>query len=185
MQDEIWKPIKGYEGLYEVSNLGRVKSLRREMDSKIKHNKKIIKKEKIIKNISDKDNYLYCSLHKNGLRTNKRVHRLVAEAFLSEYDDSLEINHLDCNRINNKVDNLELCTRKSNMEHASKMGRMKPINKKKVCQYGKDKILIKSYESIALASKCVGISPTNISLAINKKIKTAGGYIWRCENEQI
>lgn len=95
---EIWKNIKDYEGLYQVSNLGNVKSL--------KTNKCLY--------YSKSKNYLRVGLNKNGIRRGYSIHRLVAQTFIPNPDNLPCINHKDCNGHNNKVDNLEWCTYKYN-----------------------------------------------------------------------
>ena len=95
---EIWKDIKDYEGLYQVSNLGNVKSL--------KTNKNLY--------YSKSKNYLRVSLNKNGIRKGYSIHRLVAQAFIPNPNNYPCVNHKDCNGNNNKVNNLEWCTYKQN-----------------------------------------------------------------------
>ena len=102
--EEIWKDIKGYEGLYQVSNLGNVKSL----------NYNRTGQEGLIKACNDKYGYLILSLHINGKRKTYKIHRLVAQAFLEDYSEELEVDHIDTNRKNNNVKNLKMCTRKEN-----------------------------------------------------------------------
>jgi hypothetical protein len=99
---EIWKDIQEYEGLYQVSNLGNVKSI---------HNSKTI----ILKPRKIKDGYLMVSLYKHNKPKNCQIHRLVAKHFLNNYDEKLEVNHIDYNKENNTVDNLEMITRYDNV----------------------------------------------------------------------
>lgn len=179
---EIWKPIKGYEGLYEVSNFGRVKSLERKQRVNIKNNNEITRKEKMLKLVIDKDGYARCMLYKNQKQKCKQVHRLVAQAYLNDYSDNLEVNHKDCNRQNNCVLNLEMCTRKQNMEYASRLNRMDG-HKKRVLQYTKDFVFIKEFSSVTEAAYCVGTSIANICKALRNTEKTASGYKWRYADE--
>lgn len=102
MDKEIWKDIVDYEGLYQVSNLGHIKSF---------HNNK----ERILKPRKVKDGYLMICLYKKGKGKNFQVHRLVAKYFIKDYDENLEVNHKDYNKENNKVDNLEMMTRIQNV----------------------------------------------------------------------
>lgn len=107
---EIWKDIKGYEGLYQVSNLGRVKSLK---VSKIKS-------ERIRKSYQQSSGYISIVLCKNGKAVNHKVHRLVASAFIDNPNNLPEINHKDENKANNKVDNLEWCDSSYNKNYGTR-----------------------------------------------------------------
>lgn len=112
--DEVWKDVGGYEGLYQVSNLGRIRRL-------LFVNNVCVKPKETIVTPSVKDNdYLYISLHKNGYRKNKYVHRLVAEAFLPNPNNHPVVNHIDYDVTNNSVDNLEWCSQKHNAIHSAK-----------------------------------------------------------------
>lgn len=116
MSKEEWKDIQGYEGLYQVSNLGRVKSLER--ITKIP-NAKRIEKEKIRK-LGTRNGYFVINLMKNNKRKSFQVHRLVAEAFIDNPQDKPFVNHIDYNKKNNNVYNLEWCTQKENVHHSIK-----------------------------------------------------------------
>ena len=157
--NEEWRWIKGYEGLYQVSNLGRVKS--------------IYKKEHLFKPYKNKKGYLIVCLTKNKKSKILRVHRLVAQAFLPNPHNYKEINHKDENKENNYLENLEWCDRKYNCNWGK---RNKKISKP-VLQYDLHNNLIKTWDSIAQAQK--ELKCYNISHCINNKRKTAGGYIWR------
>ena len=108
---EIWKDIKGYEGLYQVSNKGRIKSL----------NYRRTGKEGILKGVPTKYGYLMVTLYKKGEKPEHfSVHRLVAEAFIPNHDNLPEVNHIDENKENNHVKNLEWCDRKYNMNYGTR-----------------------------------------------------------------
>jgi hypothetical protein len=119
--DEIWKDIKGHEGLYQVSNLGRVKSLKREVFHR-KGNLNI--KERILKPHKSglKNNIYYDVFLSNQVIKQIKIHRLVAETFLGNPDKKEQINHVDGNKLNNNVDNLEWVTAKENTVHAWENG---------------------------------------------------------------
>ena len=125
--EEIWKDIKGYEGLYQVSNLGRVKSLKYHRGSR----------EQILKPKITKDGYYETALCHNKKYKYIRTHRLVAMAFCKNPYNKLEVNHKDGNKLNNYADNLEWVTSSENHKHAYKIGLQKIsggalLNRKKV-----------------------------------------------------
>ena len=107
--DEIWRDIAGYEGKYQISNLGRVRSL---YDAK---RSRII----VLKSMKQKNGYLYVSLWKNNAKRNTLIHRLVAMSFVDNPNDYQEVNHKDENKENNVVENLEWCEHKYNMQYGS------------------------------------------------------------------
>lgn len=204
MKEETWKDIEGYEGLYQVSNLGRVKSLERTIirnDGKSYH-----QKEHIMKEYKNKDGYLYVALSKKNIGVvNKNIHRLVAQAFLdwNNYKTTgtenknnlkkLEVNHIDGNKENNNFTNLEICTKNYNQKEAFRLGLNVSQSKgkygkenfksKKVLQKDKNGIVIKEWYSIQEAQSQLKIN--NISKCCQNKnyYKTAGGYRWEYANE--
>jgi hypothetical protein len=113
---ENWKDINGYEGLYQVSDMGRVKSQPKQWiggkGAIRNHDGKILQS-------SFNGGYLQVVLQNNGIKKTIKIHRLVAEAFLPNLENKLEVNHIDTNKSNNKLDNLEWNTRNENMKHAS------------------------------------------------------------------
>ena len=121
---EIWKSIEGYEGLYEISNLGRVKSLARfENGHNANSQKRYFRKEKFLKQ-GNVRNYLVVCLLKNGKRKMYRVHRLVALAFIPNPNNYSCVNHKDENPLNNCVDNLEWCSFDYNCNYGTRNERM-------------------------------------------------------------
>lgn len=129
---EIWKDINNYEGLYQVSTLGRIKSLRRVIRySDGRH--KLISERILSPEICKSTGYLYVNLSKSGKSKHCTVHRLVAEAFIPNIENLPQINHLDEDRSNNVVENLEWCTCKHNSnygKHNEKMSAIKRIQNK-------------------------------------------------------
>ena len=168
---EIWKPIKGYEGLYEVSNKGRIKSLKRYTNSKNEFgNIKQNHNEKILKNNTMKTGYVMTTLYKEGKPKSFFIHRLVAEAFINNPNNYKEVNHKDENKSNNNVENLEWCTRKYNNVYS---------RARKICQYDLDGNFIREWESCYEASRHTKAYESNIRNCCKGKSKTTGGYIWK------
>lgn len=126
---EKWKPIQGYEGLYEISNMGNVKSL-------IGWNGRIYyPRIKLLQQSTTTTGYKKVELSKNGVKKSIKVHRLVATAFIENKDNKPFVNHMDGNRLNNNIDNLEWCTRRENIDHAMRTGLIKKrvaINEKEL-----------------------------------------------------
>lgn len=120
---EIWKDIPDFEGLYQVSNLGNVKTLDKYVGTGIKHNSKVKRKEKLLKQYN-KRGYLQVSLSKNHKRYYFSVHRLVAQAFIPNPDNLLQVNHKDENPMNNCIENLEWCTAKYNCNYGTRNKRI-------------------------------------------------------------
>ena len=116
---EIWKDIKGYEGLYQVSNLGNIKSMERFCVHKYGE---MLRKERLLKKQIDKDGYETIFLRKNNKPKNMKVHRLVAEAFIEKHKGKNIVNHKDSVRNNNYYKNLEWCTHKENIIHSHSKG---------------------------------------------------------------
>lgn len=166
---EIWKDIPGYEGKYQVSNFGNVKSL----------NYHRTKNEKFLTGKIDKDGYRVILLSRNQKKKSVSVHRLVAEAFIPNLNNKPEVNHKDRDKQNNVVSNLEWVTSFENTQHCIRSGRK--THKKPVLQFTKNNEFIASWDSIAEASLSTGIKHSNISACCNKRkwYNTAGGYIWR------
>ena len=122
MQEE-WRQIKGFEGLYEISNLGNVRSLDRLC--RMKNGKTRMHKGRTLKPGRDGGGYEFVVLRKDGLSLNRKIHRLVAEAFIPNPDNKPCVNHKDLNRANNCVENLEWCTVKYNNCYGTRIERVK------------------------------------------------------------
>ena len=175
---EIWKDIKGYEGIYQVSNLGRVKRLNKQI---IRKNGRVQTfKEKIMKPYDNQNGYLKINLHKNKRLYSIYIHKLVAEQFISNPNNYKEINHKDENKYNNIANNLEWCNHKYNCNYGTKIERQTSKKSKKVVQYDKKMNYLKTYNSIKEAQK--ECKCFNISQCCQGKLKSSGGYIWKYEN---
>jgi hypothetical protein len=117
---EIWKDIIGYEGYYKVSNLGNIRSLDRLVNKPNKTS--YIRKGKLCNQSKSNLGYMTVGFTVNNKKVNKYVHRLVAEAFITNINNYPQVNHIDCNKTNNRINNLEWCTNSQNHIHASKNG---------------------------------------------------------------
>ena len=178
---EEWRDIKGFEGKYMVSNLGRVKSL----------NYRRTGKEKIMEGIDNGYGYLFVNLYRGGKSKQCLVHRLVATAFCENPSGYTELNHIDENKQNNRADNLEYCSRSYNLNYGTRnkkvaeklRGRKQTeehIKKrsKPVFSVDKESGLIMWWASARDAERQTGINNSNIIQCCKGKIKSAGGHVW-------
>lgn len=169
--NEVFLSVPGYDGLYEVSNLGNVKSLRT---------------GKLLKQSKDKAGYKILSLTKDGKSKSFLVHRLVALTFIPNPQGLPEVNHKDETHDNNVLENLEWISKKGNRNYGTYKERMSKTQKeagthnKSVSAYDKKTLVfVKSYDSITEAEKELGLSKGSIGQALSGRIKTSGGYIWK------
>lgn len=160
--EEIWKDIKGYEGLYQVSNFGRVRSIK-------------FGKERILKHSKTQNGYLQVILYDNGRPRCFFVHRLVAEAFIPNPNNLTEVNHKDECKTNNRVNNLEWCDRQYNAEYSL----AKTVN-----QYSKNGEFIKQWKSATEVETQCGFHQQNICLCCQGKRKSAYGFKWYYTDDQ-
>jgi hypothetical protein len=193
--EEVWKAVVGYEGLYQVSNLGNVRSLGHDAWHK----------GRTLKQVFDgKGNYLFVGLHKDGKTKQRNVHRLVAEAFIPNPTKLPCVNHINEVKTDNRAENLEWCTieynsnygsaKKNMIESRRKNNDQEEINKKikeskkrngsfscekPVAQYTTDGTLVATYESATDAERKTGISRGGIQRCCIGKYSQAKGFIWR------
>lgn len=178
---EIWKNVVGYEGLYKVSNLGNVLSIPRQGTHS--------KKEYLLTKTKTKKGYLNVTLLKKCKPFYTGVHRLVAQAFIPNPQDKPQVNHIDGNKENNCVNNLEWVTNEENMQHSWKTG-LRSINKSykygknnalsiKVNQYSLSGDFIKTWYCIKDIERELGFDNRNICACCRHKKNIAYGYIWR------
>lgn len=166
---EEWKDIEGYEGLYQVSNLGRVRSFKQN------------KSGHLLKYKSNCWGYFQVGLSKNGKQKLFSVHRLVAEAFIPKVENKNIVNHIDCDKSNNHANNLEWCTQKENVRHSVKLRHYEHsgAENKPVIMTEKQGAFENKFRSICEAARITGIPQQNISKCCNGKLRSAGGYLWR------
>lgn len=188
--NEIWKDVAGWEGIYQISSNGRIKSFKQDENGKILSLK------------NKKGGYFSFVLQKSGMSSKSvKIHRLVAEAFLQNPNNLPQVNHKDGNKQNNSVHNLEWCSSSHNIRHSIQMhpnqlDGMRYYNKvvrpKKVVQISKiNGCVIDVFRNAAEAGEKTGICSRNILQVANRTPfnakglvrKTAGGYIWRFESE--
>ncbi len=179
---ETWKDVIGYEGIYQVSDLGRV--------VRIKKSKGTIG-DNILTPIKNESG-LYVKLRDHGNDKSKKIHRLVLESFLGLDKDKPQVNHKDGNRWNNNINNLEWCSQSENIKHSHRiLGRdytaygESHMNSKTVSQYNKLGNLIDVYGSVNEAGRQLKIQFTNIAKCARGERKTAGGFIWKYENKEV
>ena len=174
---EIWKNIKGYEGLYQVSDQGRVKSLERTIIKK--DGRKFTVKERVLKPGVTKDGYLIVALHAGDKQKTLTVHRLVCTAFHENLENKPCVNHINENKTDNRASNLEWCTYKENNNHGTRVARVTKTRSKPVGQYTLDSELVKVWASPREAERQGGFDSSTISNVANGKRKTHKGFIWR------
>ena len=168
---EEWRPVVGYEGRYEVSNLGRVRRI------------------KIIEPVKKKHGYMQVSLEdRNRVRKSFRLHRIVATAFIPNPDNKPQVNHKDENPENNQVDNLEWATAEENTNYGSRTARAAAKNGSKtpIVQIDPKTLeVIGEYPGQSTAAKVTGIGVSCINACLRRKQKKAGGYLWEYKYKKI
>ena len=179
---EIWKDIEGFEGIYQISNKGNLKSFKKN------------KNGRILKNKNKKGWYLNIILTNKKKKKSIKIHKLVALAFIPNPNNYPVINHINGNKQDNRVENLEWCTQKQNIIHAKQKGLWKynkPYKCKKILQFSLNNDFISIYENAEEASRKTNVCSRNILMVANKEPynkkgyirKQAGGFIWRFYND--
>ena len=177
---EIWKDVPNYENLYQVSNFGNIRTVFRYKtiyNYKCKNFIKIPLRQIVLKGSTSKYGYKQVILTKNNKCELKLVHRLVAQAFIPNPNNLPQVNHIDENKHNNCVNNLEWCTSKYNMNYGTLPRRIATNFYKKVNQYDLDDNFIKTWNSIKEAN--VYYNTSHISECCRGRLKQVKGYIWR------
>lgn len=177
---ETWRPVKGYEGIYEVSDLARVRSLDHyvECDTKAGYHLKRFFKGKILVPKKDKNQYLFVNLSVNRKIKAARIHRLVAEAFIPNPDNLPCINHKDENKQNNLPSNLEWCTVLYNNRYGTKREKISKRHSRRIEQLTLDGQHIAYFDSARQAGKMLGMFESSIRNVVRGKQKSAHGYRW-------
>lgn len=191
IQDEIWKAVKGYEGFYEISNLGHVRSV----DRLVQHGKHIIQRHgKLLKPVADQNGYLHVYLARSGKQSQKSIHVLVATAFIHKDSPDLEVNHKDGDKSNNCVSNLEWITHKANIQHSFAIGLRKKYSREYMRELSKKGSAVSkannsipifcetdglAFESQNAADRYYGFYPGSISSCLKKRIATFHGKQFR------
>lgn len=177
-----WAKIKGYEGLYEVSTDGRVRT--------VSHitNGHVIPSKELAVSVYKNQRYARVRLYKGGKPKDYKVHRLVADAFIPNPDGKPQINHIDGDKGNNKVENLEWCTQAENNKHAFDTGLQDmsaaiEATKKKVLQIDNGGGIVREWDSLSAAARALGLQVSNISHCCSGRIGSTGGYKWQLVSE--
>ena len=173
MKNEEWRDVVGYEGLYQVSNQGRVKSLER------KNCLGRTVKERILKSRTNRYGYMEVNLCADGKRKMLKVHRLVCQAFHDNPDNKPEVNHVNEDKTDNRACTLEWSTRRENNNHGTRNTRTAKALSKPVGQYTLDGELVKIWPSTAEVERQTGFSQGHICKAANGKFKQVYGFIWK------
>ena len=183
--DEIWKDIEGYEGLYQVSNLGRIQSLPR---VNLCVNRTYIRKGKVLKGSSDKDGYLCVHLSKNGIERKFLVHRLVAKHFIPNPNNYQQVNHKNEIVNDNRVLNLEWCDCAYNIRYGTGIKRRAKLQTNKhgakaVLQYTLDGEFVREVPSTMEIVRTYGFRQSHINECCLGKAKSSYGYVWKYKND--
>ena len=160
---ETFVKIEGFEN-YEVSNLGKVRN---------------IKSGRILKPFLHRDGYLVHGLYENNKRKNLFLHRIMAIAFIDNPEEKPKVNHIDENKLNNDLSNLEWCTVRENNIHGTRIKRIAEKNFEKVIQLDLNDNILNEFESMTQAEQKTGALVSSISKCCNGKAKSAGGFKWR------
>lgn len=177
--------MNGYEGYYQISNYGRVRSLDRYVKSGLKYSKVCLRKGRILRASDNTQGYLFVNLQKDNKCKKKTIHRLVAENFIPNLNNLEQVNHIDGNKHNNNIENLEWCTQRYNIQQAWKMGLAKQgkgknhPESKAVNQYDLNNNLIKKWDSMMDVQREKGFLNVCICNCCKGKQRTSYGYIWK------
>lgn len=174
---EVWKDIQGYEGLYQVSNQGRVRSLDHYASN---GHADVLHKGRILKQDTSNCGYFRVLLSNGKTKKKVAVHRLVAENFINNPNNLPFVNHKDENKQNNCVDNLEWCTRSYNVNYGTAIKRKKEKISKKILQYDLEGKLVNEFDSILDVYVYLNKNKNSmITDCCKGRYKQAYGYVWK------
>lgn len=188
LPNEEWKDVVGYEGLYLISNFGRLKRTYKNGN------------EKLLKFHFDKDGYLFTIVCRKQEKSNKKQHRLIAEAFIPNPNNKPEIDHVNGIKDDNRIENLRWCNRIENRNNPvsrdryarARKGRHINIPNKCILNLRRDTrkcvqidngVFLKEFDSITEASKETGIPRTSINSCVRGRRKSAGGFTWKYKED--
>lgn len=177
---EIWRPVKGYEGLYEVSNKGRIRSLDRIAIFKDGRSRKYYGKVLEIKTVNN-SGYLTVGLHNNGKQKTLLVHRVVAEAFIDNPNRYPEVNHIDQDKLNNRIENLEWCTHIKNVNHGDEIERGAAKQRRNFRQLDMDGNLIRVWSGFKKMERETGFQRKSVYDCCIGKRDSYKGFRWEYE----
>lgn len=172
---EIWKDIEGFEGKYQISSMGRVKSL----------NFKLTGKEQIMSLKVNKYGYKQILLYKDKKYKTFLIHRLVAQAFIPNPENKPEIDHINTNKTDNRVENLRWATSKENKNNPITIEKYKNCSSIPVLQFTLDGELVRKWDSATQAERELGFIQSNISMCCSGKRKKTGNYKWHYHYKSI
>lgn len=183
---EIWRDIPNYEGKYQVSILGRVRSIDRKVYRNDKHSGCLHSVNgRILKPMSFGRGYLAVNLYKNNHRKLITIHRLVAITFIPNTNNYQQVNHIDENKHNNCVNNLEWCNCQYNNNYGRHKENASASRSVAVNQYTLSGEFVSKYKNAKEAAKSINVHFSGIYRCCNRKIQSSHGFIWRYEWDSI
>lgn len=165
---EIWKDIEGYEGLYQVNNLGRVKR---------------VTTGRVLKGMKDKCGYLTVDLYKNGSKSKKKIHRLVAQAFISNPESKPQVNHIDENKTNNMISNLEWSTAKENTNYGTRNERLSKTKSIAIIATNLKTGDSTEFYGTNECARQLGLTQQSITKVLKGKLNQTGGFTFKYLNK--
>lgn len=165
---EIWKDVDGYEGLYQVSNLGRVKR---------------VATSRVLNGMNSGSGYVQVGLYKQGVVSRKLIHRLVAQAFIPNHEHKSEINHIDEDKTNNNINNLEWSTRKENINHGTRNERVSKIKSIPIIATNLKTGKYREFYGTSECARQLGLNHSHITNVLKGRRRQTGGYTFQYKEE--